>query len=90
MRRRVQKHLPVVGRQRFASHYPDGTCHPWAHPGGALLSSEQSSNECWLDQLKVHLKQQRYSPQSTRRRIAAAQRFVDYLDQQHIVVETVD
>jgi site-specific recombinase XerD len=54
------------------------------------LSSEQSSNECWLDQLKVHLKQQRYSSQSTRRRIAAAQRFVDYLDQQHIVVETVD
>ena len=54
------------------------------------MSSEQSSNECWLDQLKVHLKQQRYSPQSTRRRIAAAQRFVDYLDQQHIVVETVD
>jgi len=54
------------------------------------LSSEQSSNDRWLIQLKEHLKQQRYSPQATRRRIAIAERFLAYLDQRHTPVESVE
>jgi site-specific recombinase XerD len=54
------------------------------------LSSELSSKTCWLTQLKEHLKQEGYSPQSARRRIAVAGRFLAYLDQRHSAVDTVD
>jgi site-specific recombinase XerD len=54
------------------------------------LSSDRSSKEFWLVQLKEHLKQQGYSPQATRRRIAVAERFFAHLDLRHIAVETVE
>ena len=60
------------------------------HPGGALLSSDRSSNDSWLVQLKEQLKQQRYSSQATLRRIAVAERFLAYLDQRSTAVETAE
>jgi integrase/recombinase XerD len=89
MRRKVLAHsnplwsgnelLRITGRVIFGRH-----------PGGVLMSSERSSNDSRLVQLKIHLKQQGYSPQASRRRIAVAQRFLAYLGQRHTAVETVE
>lgn len=54
------------------------------------MSSQQLSNEFWLSKLKEHLKQQRYAPAPARRRIAVAERFLAYLDRQHIAIEAAD
>ena len=54
------------------------------------MSSDRSSRLFRLFQLKEHLKQQGYSPQATRRRIAVAERFFAHLDLRHIAVETVE
>src|SRR5436309_2406396 len=70
----------MAAGQAFASHYLGGMCDPRASPGGALLSSDRSSNELWLVQLKEQLKQQRYSLQATWRRIAVAKRFLAWLE----------
>ena len=79
------RHCPVGGWRRFASHYPDPECHPWAHLGGASLSF----NACWLVHLTAHLKQQGYSPPSGRHRLTVAERFLANLDQRHSAVEAV-
>lgn len=49
-----------------------------------------SFNACWLVQLTEHLKQHGYSPQSARRRIIVAERFLTHLDQRHSAVEAVE
>jgi len=54
------------------------------------LLSERSSNEFWLDQLKEHLKLRRYSPQATRRRLAAASHFLSYLKRRAVAIEMAE
>lgn len=54
------------------------------------MSFEQPSNASWLVQLKEHLKQEGYSPESARRRLAVAERFLAHLDRRHSAVEDVD
>ena len=53
------------------------------------MSFEQPSNASWLVQLKEHLKQEGYSPESARRRLAVAERFLAHLDRRHSAVEAV-
>ncbi len=54
------------------------------------MSFEQPSNVSWLVQLKEHLKQEGYSPESARRRLAVAERFLAHLNRRHSAVEAVD
>jgi integrase/recombinase XerD len=54
------------------------------------LLSERSFNQSCLDQLREHLKLQRYSAQATHRRLAVAGRFLTYLELGAVPIEKVE
>lgn len=53
------------------------------------MSSKEFPNDSWLSQLEEHLRKGRYSPYTTRCRIAVASRFVSYL-KGAVVLETIE
>src|SRR5437867_222867 len=78
----------MTGKSRFASHYPNGVVHPWSSKRRCTLPYEQYPNDSWISHFEEHLKQGKYSSQATWRRIAVAKRFLAYLNQRRIAVET--
>ena len=54
------------------------------------MSSKEPPRESWHSRLEEHLRKGRYSPYTTRCRIAVAIRFVRYLKEVHVAVEAVE
>jgi len=53
------------------------------------LLSKESPHQLWQSRIDEHLKEGRYSPYTTRCRIAVASRFVGYLNKRHVALEAI-
>lgn len=54
------------------------------------MLSKEPLNESWHSRLEEHLRKGRYSPYTTRCRIAVASRFVGHLNKRHVALEAVE
>jgi integrase/recombinase XerD len=54
------------------------------------LLSKESPHQLWHSRIAEHLNEGRYSPYTTRCRIAVASRFVGYLNKRHVALEAVE
>jgi integrase/recombinase XerD len=65
-------------------------CNPQGVTRRCTLSSKEPPNKLWHSQLGEHLRKGRYSPYTTRCRIAVATRFVSYLNKRQVALEAVE
>ncbi len=72
------------------SHYPESHVQSSGVTRRCTLSSKESPNQLWHSRIDEHLKEGRYSPYTTRCRIAVASRFVGYLNKEHVALEAVE
>ena len=54
------------------------------------MSSKESPNDSWHSRLEEHLRKGKYSPYTTRCRIAVASRFVGYSNKRQVALEAVE
>src|ERR1022692_4573751 len=69
------------------SHYPESHVQSSGVTRRCTLSSKESPNQLWHSRIDDHLKEGRYSPYTTRCRIAVASRFVGYLNKEHVALD---